>query len=82
MSPSPKQPLSRQGVRRISGYKFKNIQIGIKPGTWNVGSLCGRGTEVTKELRKIKVGICGLQGVQWRRQEAPFIEIEGRYKLW
>ena len=30
--------------KRISGYKFKNkkmTQIGIRLGTWNVGSLCG-----------------------------------------
>ena len=54
MAPSPQPPLNGQGVQRISGYKFKfknnkKTQIGIRLGTWNVGSLCSRGTEVAEE---------------------------------
>ena len=52
MALSPQQPLNGQGVQRISEYKCKNIQIGIRLGTWNISSLCGRGTEVAEELRK------------------------------
>ena len=37
MAPISQQPLNGQGVQRISGYKFKNIQVGIRLGTWNVG---------------------------------------------
>ena len=48
MVPSPQHPLNGQEVQRISGYKFinkKKSQIGIRLGMWNIGSLCGRGTE-------------------------------------
>ena len=77
------QPLNGQVVQRISGYKFKNIQIEIRLGTWNIGNLCCRGTEVAEELRKRKVDICGLQEVQWRGQGAHFIGVERRrYRLW
>ena len=64
MASSPQQPLNEQGVQRISGYKFKNkkqTHNGIRLGTWNIGSFCGRGTEATEGLRKRKVDICGLQ---------------------
>ena len=72
MVPSPQQSLYGQGVQRNSRYKFKNMkntQIIIRLGMWNIGSLCGRGTEMAEELRKKKVNICGLQKVQWRTEQ-------------
>ena len=66
MAPSHQKPLNGQGMQRISRYNFKNkknTQIGIRYETWNFGSLCGRGTEVTEELRQRKLNICALQEV-------------------
>ena len=51
MAPSPRQLLNGQGVQRISG--FKSECHGIRLGTLNVGSLCGRKTEEETE----KVGL-------------------------
>ena len=77
MAPSPRQPLSGQGVRRISGLG------GMKFGSWNVGSICGRGTEVCEELRKRNVDVCCIQEVRWRGEGARFMGVkERRYKFW
>ena len=68
MASSSQHPFNGQGLQRISWYKFKNkkkFQIGIKIGTWNIASLCGRGTEVADELKKRKEDICGLQEIQY-----------------
>ena len=44
-------------------------------GTWNIGSMSGRETEVCEELRKRRMDVCCLQGVQ-------FLGLKGRrYKL-
>ena len=52
-------------------------------GSWNIGSLCGRGTEVCEELRARRVDVCCVQEVRWRGQGARFIGVQGRrYKLW
>ena len=81
MAPSPRQLLNGQGVRRISG--FKSECHGIRFGTLNVGSLCGRKTEVCKELRKRKVDVCCIQEVRWKGQGARFVGASGqRYKMW
>ena len=73
--------LNEQGVRRISG--FKSECHGIRFGTLNVGSLCGRKTEVCEELRKRKVDVCCIQEVRWKGQGARFVGTSGRrYKLW
>ena len=56
----------------------KNIQAAP-----NVGSLCGRKTEVCEELTKRKVDICCIQEVRWKGQGARFVGTLGRrYKLW
>ena len=87
LAPSPLQPLNRQGVLRIPGLKIHKEkvekQIGVRFGSWNVGSICGRGTEVGEELRKRKVDVCCLQEVRWRGEGARFFGVKGRrYKLW
>ena len=46
---------------------------GIIFGTLNVGSLCGRKTEVCEELRKRKVDVCCIQEVRWKRQRACLV---------
>ena len=55
----------------------------MRVGTWNVGSMNGRGTEVCEELRKRWIDVCCLQEVRWRGQGARFMGMKGRrYKLW
>ena len=57
--------------------------LGVRMGTWNVGSMSGRGTEVCEELRKRRMDVCCLQEVRWRGQGAWFMGVKGRrYKLW
>ena len=79
LAPSLWQLLNWQRVQRI----FVLQKFEIKFGTWNVGSFCGRGTEVSEQLRKRKVDMCCLQEVRCRGQGARFVGIRGRrYKLW
>ena len=48
-----------------------------------MGSLCGRKTEVSEELRKRKVDVCCIQEVRWKGQGVRFVGTLGqRYKLW
>ena len=62
MAPSPWQLLNGQGVQRIS--RFKSVCLGIRFAALNVGSLCGRKTEVCEELRKRRVDVCCMQEVR------------------
>ena len=81
VAPSPRQLLNGQGVQRISG--FKSECHGIRFGTLNVGSLCGRKTKVCEELKKRKVDVCCIQETKWKGQGARFMGTSGRrYKLW
>ena len=58
-------------------------RLGVRVGTWNVGSMSGRGTEVCDELRKRRMNVCCLQELRWRGQGARFMDVKGRrYKLW
>ena len=62
--------------------KLKN-GLELRFGSWNVGSISGRGTEVCEELRKRKVDACCLQEVRLRGERARFYGVKGRrYKLW
>ena len=49
----------------------------IRLGSWNVGSLCGRGVEVCEELRKRKVDVYGLQKVRWKNEGTRFLVFFG-----
>ena len=53
--------LNGQGVLRILVLKIHDEKvekrIGVRFGTWNVGSISGRETEVCKELRKRKMDV-------------------------
>ena len=81
MAPNPRQLLNGQGVQRISG--FKSECHGIRFGTLNVGSLCGRKAEVCEELRGRRVDVCCVQEVRSKGREARFGGTSGqRYKLW
>ena len=53
-------------------------RLGVRFGTWNVGSISGRGTEVCEELRKRGIDVSCLQEVSWRGQRAWFIGEKGR----
>ena len=58
-------------------------RFGVRVGTWNIGSMSGRGTEVCEELRKRRLDLCCLQEIRWRGQGARFLGVKGtRYKLW
>ena len=58
-------------------------RFGVRVGTWNIGSMSGRDTEVCEELRKWRMDVCCLQEVRWRGQGARFLGVKGRrYKLW
>ena len=58
-------------------------RIGVIFGSWNVGSIYGRETEVCEELRERKVDACCLQEVRWRGERARFFGVKGKtYKLW
>ena len=81
VAPSPQQLLNGQEVQRISG--FESECHGIRFGTLNVGSLCGRKTEVCEKLRKRQVDVCCIQEVRWKDRGARFVGTLGRrYKLW
>ena len=73
------------GVLRISGFKLnkkKNI-LEVDFGSWNVGSIFVKRTEVCEELRKRKVDVCCLQEARWRGEGACFLGVKGRrYTLW
>ena len=78
---SPRRLLNGLGVPRNSG--FKPECHGIRFGTLNVRSLCGRKTEVCEQLRKGRVDVCCMQEVRWKGQGARFVGTWGqRYKLW
>ena len=53
-------------------------RLWVRAGTWNVGSMSGRGTEVCEELRKRRMDVCCLQEVRWRGQGAQFVGVKGR----
>ena len=57
-------------------------RFGVGMGTWNIGSMSGRGTEVCEELRKRRMDACCLQEVRCRGQGAQILGVKGRrYKL-
>ena len=66
---------------RIMGIKLDEW-LGVRVGTWNVGSMSGRDTEVCEELRKRRIDVCCLQEVRWRGQGVRFMGVKSRrYKL-
>ena len=58
-----------QGVLRIPGLKIHKEKVGVRFGSYYVGSISGRGTEVCEELRKQKVDVCCLQELRQRGEE-------------
>ena len=74
-------PRSRKHTLHYDGKPDEHL--GVRLGSWNVGSISGRGTEVCEELRKRKVDVCCMQEVRWRGKGAWFWGAKGRrYKLW
>ena len=58
-----------------------SVDIGL--GTWNIGTLNGKGLEICEELCKRNVDLCCLQEVRCRGRGARLIGVQGRkYKLW
>ena len=71
MNPSPQKLLNAQGVQRIS--RFKPQCCGIRSGALNMGSFCGRKTEVCEELKKRRVDVRYAQEVRWKGQGARLV---------
>ena len=81
MAPSTRKFLNGQRLRRI--FRFKRECHGIRFGTLNVGSLCGRKTKVCEDPSKKRVDVCCMQEVTWKGQGACFVgTLVQRYKLW
>ena len=79
------QPLTLAGLCKhcLQNDGKSDEWLGMRVGTWNVGSMSGRGTEVCEELRKRRMDVCCLQEVGWRGQGTCFMAVKGRrYKLW
>ena len=76
MDPSLQQSLNGQEVQRISGYKVKTftLELDLEPEMLVV--FVEEWTEVTEELRKRKVDICGLQEIQWRGEKTRLLELK------
>ena len=54
----------------------------IRYGTWNVGTLTGRSTEVVQVLNKRRVDVCCLQEVRWKGSGTRLIGLNNvLYKL-
>ncbi len=84
MAPSPQQPLSGQGVRRIPGLYQVQITNGLVQGvrrpqvegferrlrlcSINIGTMRGRGREVVEMLGRRKIDICCTQEVKFKGQ--------------
>ena len=41
-------------------------RFGVQVGTWNLGSVSGKGGEVFEELRKGMIDVCCLHKVKWK----------------
>ena len=41
-------------------------RLGVRVGTWNLGSQSGKGGEVCEQLIKRMIDVCCLQEVKWR----------------
>ena len=67
----------------MAGNMQYNNSVGIRLGTWNIGTLNGKGLEICDELWWRNVDLCCLQEVRWRGCGARLIGLQGRkYKLW
>ena len=81
----PQSPVALKwaGDAKNPWLKVHKEKVGVRFGSWNVGCISGRGTEVCEELRKRQVDVCCLQKVRWRGKGARFFGVKGRrYKLW
>jgi len=60
-------PLSDLGAGVFLGESSRNIQGGMKLGTWNVRSLYRAGSleAATRELGRYKLDVVGVQEVRW-----------------
>ena len=61
--------------------EYKN-SVKIRLGTWNIGTLNGKGLEICDELWRGNLDLYCLQEVRWRGCGARLIGLQGRrYKL-
>ena len=55
----------------------------MRLGTWNLGSLSGKGGEDCEEQKNRMIDMCCWQEVRWRGQGARMLGMKGRRsKLW
>ena len=76
MAPSPRQTLSGQGVRRISGFQYCKI------ASINVGTMIGRSREIIDILVRRKIQICCIQETRYKGSSCKVIgDEDGKYKF-
>ena len=67
----------------MAGNMENRNSVNIKLGTWNIGTLNGKGLEICDELWRRNVDLCCLQEVRWKGCGARLIGLQGRrYNLW
>ena len=57
--------------------QYKN-SVQIRIGTWNIGTLNGKGLKICEELWKRNADLSCLQEVRWRECGARLIDLQGR----
>ena len=78
LAPSPVQPLSGQGVLRIPRLAAERIgdrirhpeQTLLKIGTYNVGTMTGKGRELADMMTRRKLDILCVQETRWKGNKA------------
>ena len=80
MALSPRQPLNRQRVRRISGFQMDKEKLRL--ATANIGTMTGRSREVVEMFKNRKVEIGCVQEVRYNGQGTRVYGDEEMYKFW
>ena len=78
---------SKKSSVSIGNHKEEVVvtnQPGVRLGSWNVGSFCGRDKKICEEQRNRSVDVCCVQELRWEEgQGARYVGVQGRkYKLW
>ena len=56
--------------------------VGLRVGSWNVGTMKGKSAEIADELWRRRVDVCALQETRWKGGSAQFLGAKGRrYKF-
>ena len=73
---------SERSRGRAKGFVHRtNIGNRLRFGTWNVGALSGRSSEVVEVMKRRRIHIMCLQETKWVGEKAKVLE-PGGFKLW